>query len=187
MADYPFGMFEPRVLENKPGFPYDPDDLTVLFAEDYNATSDEIKRIEKYLGEYPVPSETIPQNVLSQLILDKLNTWESFANISPSIPGTFPAGSAIPSSVHLPLPSNACIATLGGGLFGIRVGGVTTTYKVFVTYEFALPNNHTLWFSYQNSATRAWVAPPSVAVGNTITGYPVVNWRLFNPITYTHV
>lgn len=53
MANYPTSIFEPREVENLPGYSYDSTKKRVQFAEDYSLPAAEIVAIEETLGVNP--------------------------------------------------------------------------------------------------------------------------------------
>jgi hypothetical protein len=53
MANYPTSIFEPREVENLPGYAYDSTKKRVQFAEDYTYPAEEIVAIEETLGINP--------------------------------------------------------------------------------------------------------------------------------------
>ncbi|EKE18784.1 MAG: hypothetical protein ACD_9C00239G0004 [uncultured bacterium] len=53
MSDFPSAITTPRIISNRPGVTFDPDDTKTFFAEDLNMVNDEIVAIETELGTDP--------------------------------------------------------------------------------------------------------------------------------------
>ena len=53
MSSFPFSIFTPRTVENRPGVVYDPNNTKTLYADDIKAMTDEIVSIETILGLNP--------------------------------------------------------------------------------------------------------------------------------------
>lgn len=75
MADFPDSIYEPRAIANRAGVVYDATKTKVFYAEDLNATNDEVVAIEEYLLNNPPVSSVVTDKVsVSSAEILALNT-----------------------------------------------------------------------------------------------------------------
>lgn len=181
MADYPGQLFDPRVIENMPGVVYDANKATVLFAEDLNATNDEVVAVETYLGK--IEDDVLPQTSdWLQWFYDKEakrftgsislvptgpNPWPNYVTIPDSSPSIYPAG--------IPKTSGSV------GYFSVRHLGQTKYYSVVISYAEVAGSQKRVYLTYIDVTARQIVAVPPYTAGDLITGdatlYYVLDWN----------
>lgn len=139
MADYPAGIYSPRVKENKPSVVYDAAKKTVVFVEDITKLDDEVVAIETELGANPKGLWASVAENLSELwaaiagfatsFLDLSDTPASYEGQAGKVVAVNGAENALEFvSVEAGLPTIK-VSTIfeSSGRFGLTVGGSGTT------------------------------------------------------------
>jgi len=121
MADYPNDLFAPRVFENRDGVEYDPDDPTRIFAEDANASNDEIVAIEE--------SILSPESWVAPTLL---NSWVNYGG------GYATAGYMKDALGFVHLKGMVKTGTIGQKIFTLPVGYRPAEINIYAVASYAL-------------------------------------------------
>jgi hypothetical protein len=180
-ADFPGSLYDPRAVINKPGFPYDAADLTVLFAEDLEKQKDEIVAIEGVLGLQGTPF-AMPAGTDIWALFKRFLSWRRARIVLAIGSGTItPAGMGLAFLDPLGLGRTPTILAVGGLFTVTAPPAPIASYQIFVTASMVTPTAFNMTFLYRNYATGAFANTIAIPFGAVIGGDPSFTYELIWP------